>query len=156
MAEKGETTAQVSGGCRCGQIRYRVPSEPAFQLLCYCTDCQTISGAAGYAAYGVPLDSIELSSGNPTRYAVQADSGRTNARRFCPTCGTRVWAELPEMGLASVNGLTLDDRGHFQPAANHMPESAPTWCLLNESLELFPADPTRTELNIIYIDINNI
>lgn len=35
-----------------------------------------------------------------------------------------------EMGLASVNGLALDDRDHFQPAANHMPDSAPSWCRL--------------------------
>ena len=131
----------IEGGCRCGEIRYRVPDEPAFQLLCYCTDCQIISGAGGYAAYGVPIDSIELLSGDPARYDVQADSGRTNSRRFCAVCGTRMWAELPEMGLASINGLTLDDRSHFQPSSNHLPESAPAWCQIDESLALFPPTP---------------
>ena len=134
-------TEKIEGGCRCGEIRYRVPREPAFQLLCYCTDCQTISGAGGYAAYGVPLDSIELVAGDPSRFDVQADSGRTNSRRFCPTCGTRMWAELAEMGLASINGLTLDDRLHFRPGANHLPESAPEWCQIDGSLELFPPVP---------------
>jgi hypothetical protein len=36
------------------------------------------------------------------------------------------------MGMASVNGLALDDRSHFQPAANHMTGSAPDWCALGD------------------------
>jgi hypothetical protein len=131
----------ISGGCLCGNIRYETTAEPAFPLLCYCTDCQTISGAAGYAAYGVPIDSIVVTRGEPAVFDIQADSGRINSRRFCPDCGTRVWAQLDEMGLASVNGLTLDQRDHFRPSANHLPDSAPSWCVLDETLEVFPPVP---------------
>lgn len=42
----------VEGGCLCGNIRFQTTKEPSYQLLCYCTDCQTISGAANFAAYG--------------------------------------------------------------------------------------------------------
>lgn len=134
-------SGRISGGCLCGNIRYETTTEPAFQLLCYCTDCQTISGAAGYAAYGVPIDSIELTKGEPAVFDVQADSGRINSRRFCPACGTRIWAQLDEMGLASINGLTLDQRDHFRPAANHLPDSAPSWCSVDETLDVFPPVP---------------
>ena len=132
---------RISGGCLCGNIRYETTSEPAFQLLCYCTDCQTISGAPGSAAYGVPIDSLQLTKGQPAIFDIHADSGRINSRRFCPDCGTRIWAQLDEMGLASVNGLTLDRKNHFQPAANHLPDSAPSWCAIDETLDLFPPTP---------------
>ena len=122
----------IAGGCLCGAIRFETSAQPTFQLLCHCTDCQTISGAAAYAAYVVPLDSLNVTRGEPAHYDVTAASGRINSRHFCPTCGTRVWAVLAEMGVASVNGLALDDRGHFQPAANHMPDSAPDWCKLGD------------------------
>ena len=120
----------IAGACLCGDIRYEVPAQSEFQLLCHCTDCQTISGAGGYAAYVVPLDAVSVTQGNPSSYEVTADSGRTNRRRFCSTCGTRVWAELPEMGMASVNGLSLINREHYRPKMHHMPESAPSWCNL--------------------------
>lgn len=122
----------ISGGCLCGDIRFQTTSEPAMQLLCHCTDCQKISGAAAYAAYVVPLDSLDVTAGKPAHYDVTATSGRTNSRHFCPTCGTRVWAVLAEMGFASVNGRALDDPMHFQPTANHRTDSAPHWCQLGD------------------------
>ena len=122
----------ISGGCLCGAIRFETNAVPAFQLLCHCTDCQTVSGAAAYAAYVVPIESLNITQGQPSHYDVTANSGRINSRHFCATCGTRVWAILAEMGMASVNGLALDDRNHFQPAANHMPDSAPGWCQFSD------------------------
>ena len=116
----------------CGEVRFLANAKPAFQMLCHCTDCQTVSGAAAYAAYVVPLDELTVTQGEPGHYQVTAASGRQNARHFCTKCGTRVWAVLPELGMASVNGLALDDRNHFQPTANHMPESAPGWCAFSD------------------------
>ncbi|NKC01546.1 MAG: aldehyde-activating protein [Pseudomonadales bacterium] len=127
--------AKVSGGCLCGEIRFETTSEPALQVLCHCTDCQTVSGASAYSAYVVPTNALTILQGNPTSYEVRADSGRTNRRRFCPNCGSRVWAELDEMGFMSVNGLALDDRKHFQPAANLRLDSAPSWCQIDTTLE---------------------
>lgn len=122
----------ITGGCLCGSIRFETTSEPAAQVLCYCTDCQTVSGAAAYAAYLVPMDSLKVTQGEPAHFDVTADSGRINSRHFCPTCGSRVWAVLAELGLTSINGLALDDRTHFQPAANNVPGSAPSWCQLGD------------------------
>ena len=131
----------VTGGCLCGEIRYEISAEPKLQALCYCIDCQIVSGAAGYAAYGVPIDSLTLIKGKPAEYNVKSDSGRINSRRFCANCGTRVWAQLEELGMATINGLTLDDREKFQPQAIHYPESAPSWCLVDRNLDLLPPIP---------------
>ena len=132
---------KVTGGCLCGDVRYESTAEAMLQCLCYCRDCQTVSGAAGYAVYGVPIDSIVITQGQPAEYSVEADSGRINSRWFCPNCGTRMWAKLEELGMASINGLTLDDPEHFNPSTIHYPESAPDWCRLNDSLELLPPIP---------------
>ena len=118
----------ISGRCLCGEVRFETTNEPVLQLMCHCTDCQTISGAAAYAAYVVPINTLKVVQGETAHFSVHADSGRINSRHFCPKCGSRVWAILEEMGMASVNGLALDDRAHFKPAANHMPGSAPNWC----------------------------
>ena len=122
----------ISGRCLCGEVRFETTNEPVLQLLCHCKDCQTVSGAAAYAAYVVPIDTLKVVQGETAHFSVNADSGRTNSRHFCPTCGSRVWAILEEMGVASVNGLALDDRSHFKPAGNHLPDSAPNWCQLGD------------------------
>ena len=131
-------TEKITGGCLCGEIRFATPAEPILQVLCHCADCQTVSGAASYCAYIVPLESVTLLQGEPTRFDVKADSGRLNSRRFCASCGSRVWAEL-ELGTASVNGMCLDDRDHFQPTHNHRLNTAPDWCQINNALEELPA-----------------
>ncbi len=124
----------VTGKCLCGDVTYEVTAEPMVQIICYCTDCQTVSGAGGYAAYIVPVESVTQHSGELTTFEKAGDSGSPNRRRFCTRCGTRMWAELPERGIASLNGLTLDDKSLFNPIGNHMVGSKPQWCALNETL----------------------
>jgi hypothetical protein len=131
----------IEGGCLCGNVRYKISGEAVMQFFCFCTDCQTISGAAGYAVYGVPIASVKLMEGQPCQFDKQADSGRINSRHFCGNCGTRLWAQLDELGLASINALTLDDKSLFGPTQNHLPESAPSWCILDRTLETLAPIP---------------
>ncbi len=132
---------QIEGGCSCGSCRFSTPNEAVYQLLCYCTDCQAISGSTSYTAYVVPLVSVAITKGVPTKYVVDADSGRTNARMFCPDCGTQLYAELEELGVASVDAMALDDPLHYRPTLNHYTKSAPDWCQVNAKLDELPLIP---------------
>mgnify|MGYP006103033023 FL=1 len=44
-------TDKVAGGCLCGNVRFETAATPAAQVLCFCTDCQHISGSMCYTAY---------------------------------------------------------------------------------------------------------
>jgi hypothetical protein len=124
----------VEGGCLCGDVRYKITGDAVMQFFCYCSDCQTVSGAAGYAVYGIPIGSVQVTKGTSVKFDREADSGRINSRHFCGVCGTRLWAQLDELGLASINALTLDDKTLFIPTQNHLPGSAPNWCAINTEL----------------------
>lgn len=130
-------TDKVTGGCLCGNVRFETAATPAAQVLCFCTDCQHISGSMCYTAYIVPLDTVVLLQGEPGRFDTPSDKGSINSRRFCTECGSRLWAEL-ESGVASVNGMALDDRTHFRPTHNHRLGTAPDWCKVDQSLEDLP------------------
>jgi hypothetical protein len=47
-------TYAITGGCRCGSIRYRVTKAPLFVMACHCTDCQEQTSSA--FSLGMPVD----------------------------------------------------------------------------------------------------
>ena len=130
---------KVQGTCLCGDVTFETIAAPVAQILCYCSDCQVVSGAPAYASYLVPLSDVTLTSGEVAGFPVVAESGRINLRKFCTRCGSRVWAELDGLSLASVNGFTLPP-GHFRPEGLHRADNAPDWCLLDERMPPFPPE----------------
>jgi len=123
------------GRCLCGYIVFKVQAEPIYMINCFCRDCQIVSGSQFYGAYGVSLKSgLKNLSNKPSSYKIISDSGRENTRKFCPKCGSRVWAEIPELDLASVSGFALEDRGHFKPTVNYHTKQAPDWCLIDKTM----------------------
>ena len=39
-------TVPPEGGCACGEVRYRVTSDPLFTHCCHCLNCQRQTGSA--------------------------------------------------------------------------------------------------------------
>ena len=73
---------RISGGCLCGRTQFETNREPVMQILCHCTDCQTVSGSAFYTAYIVPLESVTLTKGAPGGFSVKSDKGRDTGVGF--------------------------------------------------------------------------
>ena len=59
---------KLSGGCRCGAIRYECVSAPLAVSFCYCRDCQQASGGpfCNYAV--VPAEAVTVTQGQTKRY----------------------------------------------------------------------------------------
>lgn len=75
-----------SGSCLCGNVRYKVKSDPIRIGLCHCMDCRKESGSA-FATFGIwPAHAFEA-SGDVRHY---------EGRGFCVQCGGRVFSEPVE------------------------------------------------------------
>jgi hypothetical protein len=128
-----------TGGCLCGDVRYRVRGEPVHVGRCHCADCRKESGSA-FTIYGQwPIDAFEL-TGEIASY---------HGRGFCPRCGSRlldppgpgdtlveirigslddapfglkpeaeVWVKRREPWLASVDGASQHDENRSRPGTN--------------------------------------
>ena len=107
---------------------------------CSCRECRYITGGGSNYFIAMPKTGFKYTQGEVSSFT-RDDLDSPVTREFCPNCGTRIWAQLDELGIASVNGLTLDERDHFQPTANHCTDNAPNWCQIDQSLDLLAPIP---------------
>jgi hypothetical protein len=129
---------QITGGCLCGAVRYRISAAPLLARSCWCRTCQYLG--AGNATVNAMFRADALQVEGETRdYASAADSGNMIHRRFCPACGTPMFAAAdvrPQLVIVRVG--TLDDPAAVQPAMTIWTDSRPPWGCLDDALPGFP------------------
>lgn len=132
-ATKGERLPKpplpLSGGCSCGEVRYRIDAFPYLLYACHCTQCQRQSGSAFALNMSVPTASLHITHGTPKSWRRPTSTGDAIATSwFCETCGNRIYAERdtrPES--VNVRAGTLDDTRWLVPAAHFFMENAQPW-----------------------------
>jgi hypothetical protein len=129
-----------TGQCLCGSVRYTIGAEPVAARICWCRDCQHIA-SNGTVNILVPSDSLEV-TGPLTEYLSVAASGNRMRRRFCPACGSHLFANSSgRPQLTVVRAGTLDDTAGIRPTANIWCASAPGWACMDEELERVEGQP---------------
>lgn len=133
---------KLSGGCRCGAIRYECLSEPLAVSFCYCRDCQKASGGpfCNYAV--VPQEAVRITGEGVKSSVVQADSGSTVERDFCASCGTPLFARNGKVFVLTVG--SLDDPSGIQPTIAIWLDSAQPWAPIPDNVERFGQNPPIT------------
>jgi hypothetical protein len=111
---------------------------------CHCRDCQRASGAAYVTGLFFPQESVSI-TGEVRYFAIEADSGNTFSRGFCPTCGSNLFGVSSGFEhLVGVRAATLDKPERFRPRVNIFVDSAPPWHVIDETLPRFARGaPTR-------------
>ena len=105
----------MSGGCRCGAIRYEVDGEPRHHALCHCADCRASSGAPVMAWMAFDAAQLRVTSGEPRSFHGQGQA----LRQFCGDCGTGLFYHNADMlpGIVDIQPATLDpEPGQTAPA----------------------------------------
>lgn len=126
--------SEFSGRCLCGDVSYRITADPVVSRICWCRDCQRIASNGTVNAI-FPTLAIAI-SGTPAEYLRSADSGHQVRRRFCPRCGSHLFADSTgRPGLTVVRLGTLDEPSSIRPSANIWSASAPAWACLDGTLE---------------------
>ena len=131
-----------SGACLCGDVQYTLSAEPLSARICWCKDCQKFS-ANGLANIHVPSESIRL-SGTLSEFVSTAASGNRITRRFCPRCGTHLFANSsarPQFTVVRVG--TLENPSSIRPTTNIWVDSAPAWACLDLSIESVGRQPPQ-------------
>jgi hypothetical protein len=125
------------GGCACGEVRYRLTSDPMFIHCCHCLNCQRQTGSAFVINLLIEADRVELLVGDPQPVDAPRDDGSAQRIFRCPTCQVAVFSEYGRPEVRFVRGGTLDDPRAIRPDVHIFTRSKVDWVVLPESTPAF-------------------
>lgn len=141
-----ESSAQLSGGCLCGDIRYRITGPLRFVCQCCCKDCQKATGTGHTTIIGIEGTQLQV-QGRPTTYTNTGDSGGSVTRHFCGRCGGRLYTSGTLPGtMVMVQAGSLDDPNLVSPDSVIYCKDAVAWDHFDPRLPRFPAMPPHPSL----------
>ena len=134
-------TAEWTGGCLSGALRYRAEGEQLLQGFCHCRAFQRISGSGHIGFICFPESAVTL-QGETRSYSLAGGSGRPATRYFCPTCHSGVFARAEVMpGQINLYAGSLDDLAQFKPQIAIFVRSRPAWDDVSRDLVCYETVP---------------
>ncbi|WP_426166159.1 GFA family protein [Sandarakinorhabdus sp. DWP1-3-1] len=113
----------VSGGCACGQVRYRARIEPE-GYWCHCRMCQRAVGNVAAAFVNAAQSDVELTAAAPAEWR----SSPIALRGHCGHCGTPLTFRFVEGDRIDLTVGSLDDPAAVRLASHFGVESkVPGW-----------------------------
>jgi hypothetical protein len=146
------------GGCACGQVRYRLGSEPLFVHCCHCRNCQRQTGSAFVINVMIEADRVQLLQGEPVAVPVPRDDGTFQRIFRCPTCQIAVWSYYTHPQICFVRAGTLDEPSSVTPDVHIFVRSKLPWVALPAGVPAFEAfydpksfwpDPVRARVRAL-------
>ncbi len=128
--------ADLSGGCLCAAVRYRLTSKPFDAGWCHCRMCQLNSGSPAMAFAKVPSAHFVVEGGaeHIRRYA----SSEIAERWFCGRCGTPLLVRDFAGTTHDFNIPTLDTPEAVVPEFHCYYDSRIAWAEAADALPRFP------------------
>jgi len=132
---------QLSGGCACGAVRYRVGGAPLIVHCCHCTSCQTETGTAFALNALYEADRVELIEGAPEPVITPSESGKGQTIWRCPACRVALWSNYGGAGdrIRFLRVGTLDEPARLPPDVHIYTRSKLSWVRLPEGARAFDA-----------------
>ena len=114
----------MSGGCYCGEIRFKATAAPRSQANCHCDNCGRAIGAQAVAWITVKRSDFAFEKGGPKRYRTETNAWRT----FCGNCGSSLTFEGDDRpDEIDITTGTLDHPERFPPNKDVFAEEKLPW-----------------------------
>src|SRR5207245_8566880 len=133
--------AEITGGCFCGAIRYRVSARTRDVSHCHCTICRRTTGAPFVTWATFPAAALVFTAGTPAELRATPRA----LRQLCAACGTALtFRETARPGSVDVTVGSMDRPDGVVPAAHIWTASQLAWLRLGDDLPRHAeADPAE-------------
>lgn len=127
-----------SGGCTCGEVRYRMGSRPLVTQCCHCSWCQRESGSA--FAHNAMIETSRLFvEGEVETIDLPTASGRGQQVMRCPSCKIALFGHYGGSDkVAFVRVGTLDEPATLPPEIHVWTSAKQAWLVLPDGERQVP------------------
>ena len=135
--------SRFTGGCSCGEVRYRLLNTPLFVHACHCLDCQKASGSAFRITTIVLERDIVINQGDVSFRKISTQ--RTEF--ICKSCGDVIYRTATNHpATALLKSRTLDDVRVLEIGAHIWTEDKHAWLELPADVPQFEKGYDRNEV----------
>lgn len=129
------------GGCRCGQVRFRVTEDALLTMACHCIGCQQMTGSAFSLSAMYPAAGFEVTAGEPV---IGGLHGPTK-HHFCPHCLSWLFTR-PDGAtwLVNVRATMFDEAADFSPYMETYTDERLAW-VTTPAKRSFPRFPEAAD-----------
>jgi len=137
----------LEGGCRCGDVRYRVELDELPPVYCcHCLLCQSSSGSAFSEQAVIPAASL-TAEGGIEDYRFERPDGGEGHHRLCAVCHTRLWSTSSAFpSLALLRAGTFDRSNELMPSAHIWTKRKQPWVTIAADIPQWPESAPMNEL----------
>ena len=131
-------TLPLEGGCRCGNVRFRISAPPLLTMACHCKGCQRMTGSAYSLSAAIPTEGFAVTQGEPVLGGLKGELKHS----FCPDCMSWLFTRMPGVDFfVNVRATMLDDAGWFAPFVETCTDEMLPWAVTSarRSYPKFPA-----------------
>jgi hypothetical protein len=119
-------SAELTGGCACGAVRFELTAPLVSAAYCHCTRCQRRTGTAASASGRAAPGSFHIVAGEDRLRAWKPGGGAE--KWFCGDCGSALFSRVPrDVPVIGVRLGALDTDPGIRPSAHQFVAYAAPW-----------------------------
>lgn len=121
----------LTGGCRCGAVRYEVADAFLYAMNCHCSECRKATGSAFKAMAGIEREKLAFTAGLD-QVAVFGDDDLNDTR--CGACGCFLYSVVRDGEYVHVALGSLIDEPTIRPTKHIFVGSKAPWFEITDGL----------------------
>ena len=128
----------LSGTCLCTKIRYEVPDDFEYSLICHCSECRRATGSAYKPFAGIRTEALSLVAGEGSVMKYGDDQAHDV---HCRNCGSLLYSVVRDGAYVHVSLGTLEDEPGIRPSAYIFVASKAGWEAITDDLPQYAELP---------------
>jgi hypothetical protein len=124
----------LTGGCRCGAVRYEVADAFLYAANCHCSACRAATGSAFKPFAGIEREKLTVTQGADA-LAVFGEDDLNDTR--CGACGCFLYSVVRDGAFVHVALGSLVDAPSIRPSSHIFVGSKAPWYEITDALPQF-------------------
>ncbi len=133
------SSGALSGGCRCGAVRYTVADAFRYAANCHCSNCRAATGSAFKPFAGIEREKLELTKGEDALLLIGDDDANDTR---CRVCGSFLYSVVRDGTFVHVAMGSLVDSPSIRPTHHIFVGSKAAWFEITDDLPQFDEHAT--------------